>query len=178
MNKKFEGLPSRTVMWLMCVVLLMSACASLPRDRSVVKKETAEAAAALGLTSADLLLAVDSSIDIGRYVYREYYITATATITYVETLLNPLGYGTAGPSSSGKTALTELNRISSRRLSSIGPNSQTRVEIGNGVYWLKSRGQGSWTSVDTYVLSNQPELYKYDGKPLSGTLVILLATYN
>jgi hypothetical protein len=173
-NRYPSGGSHMMAVWL-CITLLLASCGPL-RDRSVVKKETAEAAAALGLTPADMLWAGDSTIDLGKFIYSEYYITTTIPITSIEAVLKPVGYGTAGYSGSG--AFNTLERLSQGRLKSVGTNPRQLRKFEGGVEWLKSRGQGSWTVVETHLSENQQKYFEYDGKLLTGTLVILQATYR
>jgi hypothetical protein len=167
------------VLWPLCVALLLASCSAL-RDRTVVKKETAEAAATLGLTSSDLLLAADGTIDLANYVYDEYYITTTLAIssTSVEAMLKPLSYGVTSYSGDGESVFERFERLSQGRLKPAGANTRVTKKYVWVPSWLKRRGQGSWTSVDVAALGDQTMLYDFDGKVLTGTLIVLQATYR
>jgi hypothetical protein len=173
-DKKLFGL-AWLVARLLCVAVLLASCVAM-RDRSVVKKEAAQAAAALGLTPADMLLAVDSTIDLGRYIYSEYYITTTIPISGITAVLKPLGY--SKPLGAGGGGFDTLERLSKSQLKTVGTNPKLSDQYEAGLRWRKVRGQGSWTAVEAHFLESQQALYEYDGKPLSGTLIILWATYQ
>lgn len=153
---------------------LLAACGG--SSSAAAKQKTLDMATKLSLTETDLMTDHWGAIDWPRPAYFRYYMTPQDAKT-LEAVLSTERF--KGPTAGKPTPdmLDDLEKFSKGKLKQIDVNPVESGNLRDGEGWLKNESLDIGMTVYIHNTSDWNVRYAYDGRPITGCVVVIMQLY-